>query len=180
MNEGGSPEKRDVKLLGYGGPCWNCGQEVPYLTRVTFGLDDVLLCQQHCGRTAVSTLNDEQLSAALDSTLADLTLAVKYPHNAHLRPKIVEQMNELKEEQSRRSPPDRFEVQSEQLPYEAEQLSVADTDAPDGLWAFTLVAIDPSRCLTPESRRTLATLVAKALSTERFQPEYTDSEGDFL
>jgi hypothetical protein len=32
----------------------------------------------------------------------------------------------------------------------------------------------------PENRRRLAVLIAKTLSEQHFQPEYTDSEGDFL
>ena len=53
--------------------------------------------------TLFATVTDKGLSLAIDSALADLALAEKYPHNAHLRESITEQVDNLRAEQKRRS-----------------------------------------------------------------------------
>lgn len=50
----------------------------------------------------VRDLTDKQLDDAFGNTVADLALAEKYEHNAHLRPAIREHFDRLNAERERR------------------------------------------------------------------------------
>jgi hypothetical protein len=51
----------------------------------------------------LTALSDEQLDAHLGNTVADLTLAYKYEHNAHLRPAIEAHLDKCNDEVRRRA-----------------------------------------------------------------------------